>query len=410
MPVLCAAVQAVDAAKKDGNKAAIERAEQELKAAMDYQRFILKCRDSKTISGVMKEGQTPLEIDAGELDKHAYLLNTPDGEADLRTGKLLPHWPEHFHTKMAAVAPSSEGAELWRDCLSLATCGDNALAEYLQLLARQTAVGKVLSENLIIAYGSGRNGKSTVFNTIARVLGDYAGQISAETLTTGRKNGKNWELAELRGKRLIIAPELEEGTRLDASFVKKICSTDKILGEQKYKAPFTFEPSHTVILFTNHLPKIGSNDAGTWRRLIVVPFNAVIEGKDDRKNYAEYLFRHAGGAVLSWIIEGARKFIEAKGKIEPPERVTRAIEQYRAENDWLNNFLLECCEIGKTLKEKSGALYSAYREYCSRTGEYTRSAQDFKAAIEGAGYETHRVAQGVLVRGLRVVSDLPPPL
>ena len=66
---------------------------------------------------------------------------------------------------------------------------------------------------------------------------------------------------------------------------------------KKYKDPFSFVPSHTLVLYTNHLPKVGAIDAGTWRRLIVIPFNAKIEGSSDIKNYADYLFNKAGGAT-----------------------------------------------------------------------------------------------------------------
>jgi len=403
------AEQTLQAAKQGGSDAdrqnaakAHADAKKNSTPVMAYQSFILKHRNSKDISGVMKEAQTPLEINVAALDANGLTLNTPGGEVDLRTGVIKPHRPESYHTKITAVAPSGEGADVWRDFINVITCNRPALADYMQLTSGAELIGRVYMEILIIAYGGGRNGKSTYYNTKARVLGDYAGQISAETLTTGRKNGKNWELAELRGKRLIVAPELEEGTRLDASFVKKICSTDKILGEQKYKTPFTFEPSHTTVLYTNHLPRIGSTDAGTWRRIIVLPFDAVIEGQADIKNYADYLFRHAGGAALAWAIEGAKRFIKAGYRIEPPECVKAAVERYRDQNDWLNNFLTECCEVDPKYREKSGELYAKYREHCVQTGEYIRSAQDFKAAIEGAGYETRRIAAGVFVHGLRI--------
>jgi P4 family phage/plasmid primase-like protien len=370
-----------------------------------YQAFILKRRNSKDISGVMKEAQTPLEIDVAALDANSLVLNTPGGEVDLRTGEILPHNPESYHTKITAVAPSSAGADIWQGFLKFITCGRPELEDYLQLTSGAELVGHVYMEMLIIAHGGGKNGKSTFYNTKSRILGDYAGQISAETLTTGRKNGKNWELAELRGKRLIVAPELEEGTRLDAAFVKKICSTDKILGEQKYKAPFAFEPSHTVVLYTNHLPRIGSSDAGTWRRIVVVPFDATIEDSADVKNYADILYQKAGGAALSWAIEGAGRFIRAGCRIQTPECVRAAIERYREQNDWLSNFLGENCEVDKKYIEKSGDLYNRYRTFCERNGDYTRSSADFKAALENAGYEYQRMKTGVLVRGLRLESD-----
>ena len=124
------------------------------------------------------------------------------------------------------------------------TVGDKSLERYLQEVAGMCAVGRVLRENLIIAYGEGGNGKSTLFNLLARVLGDYSGALSAETLTANCRKNKSPEYAELRGKRLIIAAELEEGMRLDTAIVKKLCSTDPILAEKKYKDPFSFTPCH----------------------------------------------------------------------------------------------------------------------------------------------------------------------
>jgi P4 family phage/plasmid primase-like protien len=327
---------------------------------------------------------------------------------DLRTGRLLPHNPADYCTKITALSPADEGKTLFSDFMNVITCANKELEKYLQVIAGMFAVGSVFCENLVIAYGGGRNGKSTFFNLLARVMGDYSGNLSAETLTVNCRKNKSPEYAELRGKRLVIAAELEEGMRLDTAIVKKLCSTDPIYAEKKFKDPFRFTPSHTVVLYTNHLPKVGTSDAGTWRRLIVVPFNAVIEGSNDIKNYCDYLFQNAGGAVLSWIIQGARDFIAAEYKIEPPEIVKKAIENYKTDNDWLSNYLCERCEIDKTYNQKSGELYADYRIFCSKTGDYIRGSADFKAAIEGAGYETKKNKKGAFVYGLRLLPEFAP--
>lgn len=220
------------------------------------------------------------------------------------------------------------------------------------------------------------------------------------------QENKSPEYAELRGKRLIIAAELEEGMRLDTAIVKKLCSTDPILAEKKYKDPFTFVPSHTVILYTNHLPKIGTNDKGTWDRIIAVPFKANFRGVEGEiKNYADYLFDHCGGAVLTWIIQGAHRFIANDYNIEMPECVKQAVTQYRANNDWLENFLAECCEIDPRYTQKSGELYTRYKAYCDATGDYRRSLADFKQGLAMAGYDTRKTMTGAIVYGLRVVSE-----
>ena len=153
--------------------------------------------------------------------------------------------------------------------------------------------------------------------------------ISADTMTANCRRNVKPEIAELKGKRLAIAAELEEGMLLSTSVLKQVCSTDVVRGEKKFKDPFDYTPTHTVVLYTNHLPKVRATDEGTWRRLIVIPFHAKIEGKSDIKNYSDYLFENAGSYVLAWIIEGARKAIEADFHLERPKVVADAIAEYR---------------------------------------------------------------------------------
>lgn len=375
-------------------------------AAREYMAFVVRRQDSKYISAAMKEAQPRLMVDTDKLDADKFLLNTPFCTWDLRTGEPYPHCPEDLITRMASVDPSEVGAELWREALDTFFCGDRGLIGYVQRIAGLVAIGKVYLEALIIAYGEGRNGKSTFWNTIQRVLGTYSGSLSADALTVGVRRNVKPELAELRGKRLVIAGELEEGMRLSTSTVKQLCSTDRINVEKKYKDPFTFAPTHTLVLYTNYLPKVGTIDAGTWRRLIVIPFNAKIEPKDDVKNYSDYLYKHAGTAVMAWIMEGARLVIAEDFKVNPPAVVRDAIRHYRESQDWLAAFMEERCELGEGYQAKSGELLAAYRAYCMQTGEYQRSTTDFYTALgQMEGVERRKRAEGIMVFGLRLKSE-----
>ncbi|MBP3208393.1 MAG: DNA primase, partial [Oscillospiraceae bacterium] len=316
--------------------------------------------------------------------------------------------PGNYITRITLYNPSAKGMEIWLMALDTFFCGDEELIEYVQMIVGLAAIGKVFLEAIIIAYGEGRNGKSTFWNTVARVLGTYSGQMSADTLTVGVKRNVKPEMAELKGKRLVIAAELEEGMRLNTSMIKQLCSTDEIFAEKKYRDPFKFTPSHTLVLYTNHLPKVGASDAGTWRRLIVIPFNAKIEGSSDIKNYTDYLVENAGEAVMQWIIEGAEKVIAKEFAIPVPECVRKAISSYRDNNDWLSAFLDECCEIRDDYKEKSGRVYQVYREYCARNGEWARSTADFYPAIAAGGFEKHKERDGNYLHGLRLKETLYP--
>lgn len=335
-------------------------------SAKAYQSYVIQRRASKNITATLKESRPMLEITPQDLDANPYLLCTPDATYDLRLGMAgaREHSPEDFITKTTTVSPGDRGKQIWLDCLDTIFCGDRELIDYVQMICGLAAIGKVEVEALIIAYGCGRNGKSTFWNSVSRVLGLYSGNISADTLTFGCRRNVKPEMAEVKGKRLLIAAEMQEGARLNDSTVKQLCSTDDIFAEKKYKDPFSFSPSHSLVLYTNHLPKVSASDDGTWRRLIVIPFNAKIEGKSDIKNYGDYLYQNAGESILAWVIEGAKKVIDLGYKFPVPATVQKAIDDYRSQNDWFGNFLDEKCEVGNAYRESSSALYQAYRNHC----------------------------------------------
>ena len=396
---------------KQGSKALAKEIQTEhlslfymLVGAEKYLAFAMKRRDYKYITSALNVAKSMLTIKVSDLDKDPVLLNTPRATYNLEKGIAgeQPHDPFDLITKITECSPGDEGMDIWLEALDTFFCGDTELIEYVQKVIGLAAIGKVYEEFIIIAYGDGANGKSTFWNTVARVLGTYSGKISSDILTMGNKVNAQPEMAELKGKRLIIASEMQEGVRLNTAMVKQLCSTDEIQACKKYKDPFHFVPSHQVVLYTNHLPKVGANDDGIWRRLKVIPFNAKIKGNSDIKNYADYLYEKAGSAIMKWIIEGAEKVSKTDHKVEDPKCVKDAVAAYRDDNDWLGHFLTDCCDVGKDLEEKSGEFYQQYRAYCIQNGEYIRSTTDFYAAIEQAGFFRHKTNKGSFVHGVKL--------
>lgn len=378
-----------------------------LLAAKAYQAYAIKRRDSKNVTSTLKESHPRLEISPRDLDADCFALCTPEATFDLRQGMAgaREHSPEDFITKITSVSPNQKGMQIWLDSLDLIFQHNQELIDYVQMICGLAAIGKVYVEALIIAYGDGRNGKSTFWNAISRVLGLYSGNISADTLTVGCRRNIKPEMAEVKGKRLLIAAEMQEGARLNDSTVKQLCSTDDVFAEKKYKDPFSFKPCHTLVLYTNHLPRVSASDDGIWRRLIVIPFNAKITGSSDIKNYSEYLYDNAGGAILSWIIEGSKKVIDADYHIPVPACVQNAIDDYRSQNDWFGHFLEDKCIIGDEYKENSSSLYQAYRNHCIDCNEYVRSTADFYFAMENAGYERVTFSRKRYFKGLRLRTE-----
>ena len=379
----------------------------EYREAITYKDYAIHRRESKCITATLKEIRPMIEIDTKALNSDAFLLNTPLATYDLRKGihGARAHDPEDFITKITAVSPSEKGKDIWLDCLNTIFNCDNQLIEYVQMICGLAAIGKVFVEAMIIAYGEGGNGKSTFWNSIFRVLGLYSGKISADTLTVGCRRNIKPEMAEMNGRRLLIASESQEGARLNDSIVKQLCSTDEVFAEKKYKDPFYFTPCHTLVLYTNHLPRVSGNDEGIWRRLIVIPFTNKLTGKGDIKNYADYLFENAGEYILTWIIEGAKKVIDKGYNIPVPKVVKDAIDEYREQNDWFHHFIEDCCDVDYSYMESSNDLYKAYCKYCDDTNEFKRNALDFYNTLETKGFTKFIKKRKRFIKGLKLKVD-----
>lgn len=393
------------AQKLEGAAEELKEARKAVDKAKSYLQHAVRSRSAPRILGMMKLAEHDMVVPAAYLDADPFTLNTPGGEVDLRTGKIRLHdidSPYHWNTCITAAAPDiTEGCKLWFEFLETITSNDNHLTGFLQQVAGMALIGAVYHEGIVIAHGGGRNGKSTFFNALADVLGSYAGTIDVKVLTTDRQN-KGAALATLRGKRLVIAGELEEHQRLSTSTLKQLASTDKLTVEEKFKQPETVKQTHTLVLFTNFLPRVGSMDNGTWRRLLVIPFNAVIGEREGIQNYGAYLVEHAGPDILTWAIAGAVEFVKNGFKLAVPDVVAEATEEYQSRENWLENFIDERCIREPNARVGARALYNEYKNWAQGAGEYVRRETDFATAMESAGYQRVKPKGTFHYVGLRI--------
>lgn len=370
--------------------------------AEKYLSFAVKTRSRQRVDGFLALSKPSLHIPDERLDSDPFLLNSPAGIVDLRTGKIRRHDPAAYCTSITAVAPSDQGDEIWNSHLRTITEDDSELMRFHQETAGMMLLGRVFCENLLIAIGGGRNGKSTHYNALMAVMGSgYAGTLNPDVLTSDKQNA-GADLAALKGKRLVVAAELEEGRRLSIGILKRLSSTDPISAERKYYDPETFVPSHSTVLYTNHMPRLGSLDEGTRRRILVIPFGATISTDGEIKNYGAYLFENAGGAILAWAVEGARMFIESGYKFSPCRVVDEATGRYFSANDWMQQFLDEACILGPGRKCAAAALYHTYADRANKEGEYVRRNNDFAAELEKRGFAKTRASAGYVWNGIDI--------
>lgn len=364
-----------------------------------------RCRSYSNQRNTLAAASKLMEAgDIDEFDWDPWQLNTPAGVVDLRTGDVIEHESKYMCTKITSVEPRiGKPAAKWKEFLRQVTGGDAEFERYLQMVAGMACVGKVYEEGLVISYGPGSNGKSTLFAVWQELLGSYSGTIRNEVLV-GNKNGSEVQgAAQLRGLRLVVTSELEEATRMNLSLLKRLTSRDRISARPLYHDPIEFTPTHTLILHTNHLPRLSSSDDGTKRRIAIAPFTMSIPPEKKIADFAEVLVREEGPEILGWMIEGAIAFYKADMKLTKPKVVLDATAEYISGEDKIGRFIAECCEVAPDGLTSSSALFRAYCDWC-RTENINSpgGTQTFARSLVERGFEKTKNRKGAFFKGLKL--------
>ena len=251
------------------------------------------------------------------------------------------------------------------------------MADYLQRLLGYCATGLTVEHIFPIFHGAGRNGKGTLFEVMAYVLGPYAGPTEAELILkqkmTRQSGGPTSDIIYLRGKRLVWISETDEGRRLNAGRVKWLSGGDTLTGRGNYdRRQISFRPSHKLILLTNHRPHADASDYALFQRLHLVPFTLSFvedpqkpkERKAD-KGLLEKL-KAEGPGILAWLVRGCLAW--QKEGLNPPEAVKAATKAFQEEEDLIGQFISEKCTLGPGLEVQAGTLFTAYQEWTEKNG------------------------------------------
>lgn len=325
-----------------------------------------------------------------EWDADPMLLNTPGGIVDLMTGELSRHRPDLFLTKITAATPGGE-CPRWRAFLDEVTDGDVDLQGFLARVAGYGLTGSTAEHALFFCYGTGGNGKGVYLNTLTWALGEYATIAPMETFTASQIDRHPTELAMLRGARLVVSQETEEGRRWAESRIKSLTGGDPITARKMRADFFTFMPTFKLIVAGNHKPALRTVDEAMRRRLHLIPFTVTIPPHRRDPNLSDALRAEAGG-ILRWAIDGCLEW--QRTGLRPPAAVVSATRDYFETQDSLQSWIDECCEAGANRWELPAALFASWTKWAEKAGEHVGNLTRFGDRLEAAGYPRGR-ANGV---------------
>ena len=364
----------VDLSRKICKKASSEALQrQDLGAkSLKIANQISKLNTFKSVEQIARTDRRHTAVPA-QFDADQWILNTPDGVVDLRTGELRPAHRDDFASKSAAIGPGGE-CPTWLKFLDDTTGGDQEMQSYLARMAGYCLTGSVAEHVFFFVYGTGGNGKGVFINQLDWMLKSYSRVAQMETFTEQRFTKHATEIAYFQGARLVTAQETEEGKRWNESRVKTMTGGDSITANHMHKDPFTFQPTFKLLFAGNHKPALRNIDEAIKRRMHLIPFDITVPAKDRDPMLSRKLQAEAGG-ILSWAIAGCLDW--QKQMLNPPERVLATTQEYFQSEDTMGNFFDECCHIGQFLQVRTTSLYSQYQGWAKRTGEYALPRKRF---------------------------------
>ncbi|MDX2101593.1 MAG: phage/plasmid primase, P4 family [Alphaproteobacteria bacterium] len=314
-----------------------------------------------------------------DFDADPYLLNTPDGIVDLRTGKMNHHDPFKFCSKITRASPVGH-CPTWQRVLEDATGGDADLIAFLQRWFGYALTGDTREHAVAFIHGPGGSGKSLVVNAVQRAMGDYGRALPMSSLMTARNDQHSTDLAGLAGFRLVVGTETGANAAWNESKLKQITGGDVVSARLMHRDFVDFKPALKLTLVGNHLPRTASVGRDMQRRLRVVPFRRSVAVDRVDTRLADKLDAEAGG-ILAWAVAGAVEW--HKTGLGSCAAVQEASRRYFADADVIGRFLADCCVISTGAWAASSALYVSFGDWCRQNGERQVSQKAFSADLGG---------------------------
>ncbi|HKQ49918.1 MAG TPA: phage/plasmid primase, P4 family [Phycisphaerae bacterium] len=351
--------------------------------------------------------QPDVAVAPDDLDADRWAFNCLNGTIDLRTGALRPHQQLDLITKLAPVEYDPEATCPRFDQFLEEIFTQDELITFVQRLQGMCLTGDVTEQLMPIYYGQGNNGKNVLLDTITSLMGEYASESPPDLLTVTKHREHPTEIADLCGRRLVIASESEEAATLRLQLVKRLTGNARLKGRFMRKDYFEFPRTHKLIMVTNNQPIIRENSEAAWRRIRLVPFNVVIPPDQRDPNLLAKLVAEWSG-ILAWLVRGCLDWLrEGLGE---PAAVTSATSDYRCEQDFLSEFFADRCVFQPQAWASRAAIFAAYQEWSQNSGDrqpLDRSAlfgrlRRREGVKEGNGQEHNKSVRGFRGIGLQV--------
>jgi len=364
--------------------------------------WCLASQSSAHIMAVARLAQSYLSAKSSDFDADPMAFNVLNGTLRFEKKKEGDYVTFHKHrredrmTKLAPVEYDPEaGAPVYDGFLARVQPDDKMRRHLhawggLSLTALQVA-------RLAFWYGTGRNGKSTLVDAWAHVLGDYSQTIPIESFLDSGRSRRGGEaspdIASLPGVRCLRTSEPEKGAKLAENLVKLVTGGEPLRARHLNRDFFEFRPSFKLTMQGNYRPEVRGTDEGIWARILLVPWTVMVPAEERDTALPEKLKREASG-ILNRLLDGLRDYLDSG--LSPPDEVLAATADYRDDSDPIGRFLKECTirvdppPVDRPQDEvrTGGAdIYRLYVAWAKAYGEKPWGTKTFSRALQDHGVQ-----------------------
>lgn len=385
----------------------------------NYLQYVCKLGQLKYRETMIRDSRDKYFIKQADFDNNINLFNCQNGTLNLKTFEFKEHKASDLLSKISNVVYNPNvKAPVFEKFIDDIMQGDAEKKEYLQKVLGYSMTGDTSLETCFILYGATtRNGKSTLVETIAYMLGNtsgYALNMQPQTLQQMHKKDarqQSGDVARLDGARFVNASEPPKRMIFDVAFLKTILGRDSLTARYMFARDFEFIPHFKLFINTNFLPLITDDTLFSSGRINVITFEKHFEPHEQDKHLKDKLRQQDSiSGIFNWCIEGLKKFRQ-EGAI-PPKAITDSTAEYRSNSDKLGNFINECLEKTGN-NSKAGAIYSVYKEWCELNGFGVENKGNFFDELRGKNIlaktgTVNGITQMNVVLGYEVIDNSNP--
>ena len=298
------------------------------------------------------------------MDTNKYLMCFNNGVVDFKNKIFRDGYPQDYITKTTGIRyepyqpddpkHATLAAEIKTFMEKLFPIA--SLNHYMWDHLASCLIGVNINQTFNIYRGSGSNGKSILADLMSLTFGEYKGTVPITLVTEKRGNigGTSSEIVQLKGIRYAVMQEPSKNTKINEGIMKELTGGDPLQGRALYSESETFEPQFKLVVCTNHLFDIQSNDDGTWRRIRICDFLAKFVDENEKhtddtpyvfpkdKDLKDKLPKYAP-VFMSMLV---KRVFETDGHVKDCDVVTAASNRYRQGQDVIAGFMSEM--IAKT--------------------------------------------------------------